>query len=339
MGFSLSDALGGPVSRYLRDIEWSSVLNLDEAEWSRLVTREIETNYPEHRFLAFYLVPLELVKAEEKGAVLILRDITHERENEEKVIESERMQAIMLLAAGVAHEIGNPLNSLGIHLQLLERELGNLRAKKKEELVDLVKVARQEVARLDMVINQFLQAIRPSGRLDCQKVALESLLQQTLEFMQREIEDRGVWVNVRADKDLPLAWADPTQIKQVFFNVIRNAMQAMPEGGLLGVRLASSDRFIKISFQDTGKGIAAKDFGRIFEPYHTTKDEGTGLGLMIVRRIMRDHGGEIEIDTREEQGLTITLSIPREDQRVRLLKAHRNGNGGGVEGTEGHHEE
>jgi PAS domain S-box-containing protein len=320
LGFSAEQAQGQPIRKYLREVEWDRVLDLDADEWSRVVSREIEITYPERRFLDFYIVPLRAVNAREKGAVLILRDVTRDRETESRTIESERLQAITLLAAGVAHEIGNPLNSLTIHLQLLERELANLTEADRAPLAELVAVSRREVERLDRIITQFLRALRPS-RPSFERASLKEILDETLQFLQHEIADRDVIVEVEAASDIPNALVDRGQIKQVFFNIIRNALQAMSRGGVLRIMLSSDDRFVAVSFKDTGPGIPADEIGSIFEPYFTTKHEGTGLGLMIVQRIVRDHGGEIEVHSEPNAGTTFTVFLPRDERRIRLLRA------------------
>lgn len=320
LGFSAEQSKGQFIGRYLREIEWNRVLDLDVDEWSRLVSREIEITYPEHRFLDFYIVPLRVVKPGEKGAVLILRDVTRERESESRTIESERLQAITLLAAGVAHEIGNPLNSLTIHLQLLDRELAGEGALDREAMKELVGVARREVERLDQIITQFLRALRPS-RPALERASLREILEEALGFLRHEIKDRDVLVEVDVPDDLPTALVDRAQIKQACFNVIRNAIQAMSHGGVLRITLSSDDRFVILAFTDTGPGIPADDLGAIFEPYFTTKSDGTGLGLMIVQRIVRDHGGEIEVHSEPNTGTTFTLYLPRDERRIRLLRA------------------
>jgi len=320
LGFSAAKAEGQPIGRYLREIEWERVLDLDEDEWSRLVSREIEIAYPEHRFLDFYIVPLRAVSEREHGAVLILRDVTRDRESETRTIESERLQAITLLAAGVAHEIGNPLNSLTIHLQLLERELAGSEALDREGMKELVSVSRREVERLDQIITQFLRALRPS-QPTLERASLREIVDQTLDFLRREIADRDVIVEVESAEELPLALVDRGQIKQACFNIIRNAIQAMAHGGVLRIELSSDDRFVILSFTDTGPGIPLDDFGSIFDPYFSTKSDGTGLGLMIVQRIVRDHGGELEVRTDPKAGTTFTLYLPRDERRIRLLRA------------------
>ena len=234
LGFSSDAVTGDSIQRYLREIEWDRVLKLDEKEWSRLVSREIEITYPEHRFLDFYVVPLAPETPGESGAVVILRDVTRDREHEAQTIESERLNALTLLAAGVAHEIGNPLNSLNIHLQLLEREMKNLPPAKMENLKELVDVSKKEVVRLDQIITQFLRAIRPT-QPNLERGSVVDVLRETLAFLKHEIKDRDVLVEVECPDDLPAVQLDANQIKQAFFNIIRNAIQAMPNGGMLKI--------------------------------------------------------------------------------------------------------
>ncbi len=319
LGMDETAAIGQPMSRWLREIEWRSLLRLDEKEWARLASREIEISYPQHRFLALYLAPLENPADGRLGAVMILRDVTQERDHAVEMVESERLNAILMLAAGVAHEIGNPLNSLGIHLQLLDRELRRLPDEAGAPLRELLDVAQGEIQRLDQILAQFLKAIRPSLP-NFERAALPAIVAATVETLAAEIHDRKVVVEVEPAEDLPAAWVDPGQVRQAFFNVIRNAIQAMSGGGVLRISFESSDRLVGAVFQDTGPGIPPGQMGDLFEPFRTTKANGHGMGLMIVQRIVRDHGGTVLVDSLPN-GARIQLNFQRDDQRVRLLAA------------------
>ncbi len=322
LGLNIDQAQGQAIGRYLREVEWDLVLDLDEKEWSRLMSREIEISYPEHRFLDFYVVPLSLVNRSEKGAVVILRDVTRERENQASTVESEKLQALTLLAAGVAHEIGNPLNSLNIHLQLMQRELRNVPSTERENMTELVDVAIQEVTRLDQIIHQFLRAVRPT-QPQLEACDIHVLIQETVKILNQEIKNRGILIETEFEDNTPELSVDRGQIKQALFNVIKNAMEAMSEGGLLKIQTYSEGRFVAVAIQDNGSGIMPDELGSIFEAYQTTKTEGNGLGLMIVQRIIREHGGQIEVDSRPGEGTTFILYLPHETPRMRLLKAHR----------------
>lgn len=289
-----------------------------------------------------YIMPIRIDEKKSRGAVVILRDITIEREKEIKTLKSERLNALTFLAAGVAHEIGNPLNSLHIHLQLLERELEKLPEQSRKSIEELVKIAAGEVTRLNAIITQFLKAIRPAPphRQSCK---IEDVLKETIDFMKPEIENRDVIIEVKEPEPIPIISVDRNQIKQAFFNIIKNALQAMTKGGVLTITLFSNDRALGISFKDNGQGMSAEQVGQLFRPHsradrpaynvmrnmagrQSAKPDGSGLGLFIVQRIIQDHGGEIEVYSQPKVGTTITILLPLDVRRVRLLKAPRKRN-------------
>ncbi len=323
LGMDDSAATGQPMKRFLPGIDWEQLVRLDEKEWARMASREIEISYPEHRFLTVYLAPLEDPKDGRTGVVMILRDVTQERDHAAEIVESERLNAILMLAAGVAHEIGNPLNSLAIHLQLMDRELRKLEGEEAGPLRELLDVARGEITRLDQILSQFLKAIRPSLP-NFERHSLPEIVEETLETLAAEIHNRKVVVEVEPPEGLSAAWVDRGQVRQAFFNVIRNAIQAMSGGGVLRISFVSSDRLVGVVFQDTGPGIPPGQMGELFEPFRTTKSNGTGMGLMIVQRIVRDHGGSVLVDSLPG-GMRIQLNFQRDDQRIRLLSAPASG--------------
>ncbi|HVU34486.1 MAG TPA: ATP-binding protein [Opitutaceae bacterium] len=293
----------------------------EEGGAAPVATREFELTYPEFRTVRLYIVPFH--QAGTGGGrrfAVILTDITKEKQTTEQRIESERTSSILLLAAGVAHELGNPLNSLTIHLQLIDRKLKRLRQNKDmDSLTDSVRICRDEVSRLDGIITNFLEAIRPRPP-DLAETDLNDVLDEVLRFQHRELADRGIAVEAETSGTVPRVMADRNQLKQVFFNLTKNAIEAMRPGGKLRIRSRADDDFVYLMFGDTGAGIKQEDLIRLFQPYYTTKVGGSGLGLMIAQRIMREHGGQIGIESKEGVGTVVTLQFPRKDRRVRMLQ-------------------
>jgi len=315
-GIAMESSLGKPLNEVVKGLDLSHLSATNE-----ILSRDLEVFYPENRLLNFYTVPLMNEDAHDEvvGRAIILRDITLNRRATEETIESERFSALTLLAAGVAHEIGNPLNSLDIHLQLMERRIRKLPDRARSQIEESVDVARREVARLDHIITQFLRAIRPQP-LSVRPESLNAIAEESVSFLEAEIEDRDILVEMDLDPALPPIPLDHDQLKQAFYNIIRNAFQAMKSGGILRIRSGSDETHQLISFADSGGGITADNITRVFEPYFTTKPGGSGLGLLIVRRIVRAHGGEVIMESAQGRGLTLTIRLPRADRRVRFLE-------------------
>lgn len=334
-GLEAADAIGKRLDERVRGLDWRSLTQSGEP-----LSRDTEIFYPENRFINFYIVPLMIesrdsgggigdsarpgstirATGQQVGHVMILRDITESRRTAQQTIESERFNALTLLAAGVAHEIGNPLNSLHIHLQLMERKAQELDHTAKAELQQSIDVARSEVRRLDSIVTQFLRAIRPSQpRLHPENV--NTIVEEAVRFFTPEIQDRDMVVEQELRADLPLLQLDREQMKQAFYNVIKNSLEAMRRHGTLRIRTDLDDRDVIVSFTDTGSGMSAENLSRVFEPYFTTKPSGTGLGLLIVRRIVREHGGELSIESTQGKGLTLTIRLPYVEKRIRMLEA------------------
>lgn len=326
IGLGTDELAGQVLWRLVPGLRPSLDTTLDEpGAAAPVVAREFELTYPEPRTVRLYMVPFRVTSGASGAAArrfaVILTDVTKDKQTTEARIENERTSSILLLAAGVAHELGNPLNSLTIHLQLIERKLKKLKATKDlEPLHESVRVCRGEVARLDGIISNFLEAIRPQPP-NLSETNLNDVLAEVLRFQHREIADRGIAVEAEVPGELPPVMADRNQLKQVFFNITKNAMEAMGEGGKLRIKARADDDWVYLLFGDTGSGIKQEDIARLFQPYHTTKAGGHGLGLMIAQRIMREHGGQVGIESKEGVGTVVTLTFPRKDRRVRMLQS------------------
>jgi two-component system, sporulation sensor kinase E len=321
LGLRPEQALGDSVEKYVRDLDWPKILREQQ-----VVSRDLEITYPDARYLSCYVVPLDRPEESPLGFALILHDLTERRERTRETIESEKINALTQLAAGVAHELGNPLNSLHIHFQLLERDIQKLAKGKGKKIQESLHVVRSEIERLDTIIDQFLKAVR-SEPLERQPERINRLLEESIEFLQPEIRDRDLLVELELAEGMAPVALDAGRIKQAFYNLIKNAVQASRTGGILRITTEQNDLWQIITFEDNGSGVAPENVTRIFDPYFTTKKSGSGLGLLIVRRIVREHGGELSMESHEGKGTTVRIFLPLIERRVRLLPSGEENHG------------
>ena len=315
-GFDGKKARGRPVRHLLPDWDWDNLLTPsgEGKGWTRQASCEIEVTYPEHRILEIQSTPSPT------GTLLLVRDVTLARAQEESARESSRTDAVRDLAAGVAHEIGNPLNAISLNLQLLGREF---RREPDEErrarLLHDISTAQNEVKRLEGIIKGFLSALRPA-KLNLVPGSLVDPLTATLDAMKAQFEDRRIKTQLSLPSALPTVLVDRAQMEQVFFNLVKNALEAMKDGGSLEIEVDADDRDVHVVIRDNGSGMDAATLAHIFEPYQTSKEQGSGLGLMLSRRIVHAHGGEIDVESKPGAGTAFTVRIPRLEKRVRRLK-------------------
>ena len=305
--------------------EIARALGMDRTNdsYPEVVVREMQISYPELRQLRIYAVPIERsgtqeAEGDKASLAVVMTDFTEELDDLNAKIESEKVSSIMDLAAGVAHELGNPLNSINIHLQLLQRNLKGMEqdTKTQKSLHSCIK----EVKRLDGIISHFLKAIRPSDP-DFKKINLLKIVEETVLLREKELNAKKISVRMEAGVREPMIHADAEQIKQVFFNVIGNAVDAVGESSTIRIVTGIDDHYVFAKIVDQGSGIKKEDISRVFEPYFTTKKSGHGIGMMIVHRIMRDHRGEVGIDSKEGSGTIVTLNFPRKSARRTLLES------------------
>ena len=315
-GFDGAKAKGRPVRHLLPDWDWDNLLapSGEGRGWTRQASCELEVTYPEHRILEIQSTPSA------NGTVLLVRDVTLARAREESARETSRTDAVRDLAAGVAHEIGNPLNAISLNLQLLAREFRREPDEdRRARLLHDIATSQNEVKRLEGIIKGFLSALRPA-KLNLVPGSLVDPLTDTLDALKAQFEDRRIQTQLNLPSALPTVLVDRAQMEQVFFNLIKNALEAMKDGGDLDIEVGADDRDVHVVIRDNGSGMDAATLAHIFEPYKTSKEHGSGLGLMLSRRIVHAHGGEIDVESKPGAGTAFTVRIPRLEKRVRRLK-------------------
>ena len=275
-----------------------------ELPLGRASRREIAVTYPAARMLEVQTIPFE------RETIVYLRDITAERERTEEELRAGATKAVCDLAAGVAHEIGNPLNAISMSLQLLKRDPTD---------TETIDTCMNQVKRLDGIIREFLSAIRPQ-RPNLMPGSLADPLKSCLATLKQQFEDRRIKVTLDIPAALPNVALDANQMEQVFFNILKNALEAMRDDGSVAITLDADDREVSVSFRDSGVGMTEEQLAHLFEPYRTTKEKGTGLGLMVSKRIVTEHGGTIAAESAPEAGTTFTVTLPRLERRIRALK-------------------
>lgn len=327
LGVDESEAEDALLTHLLPQVDWDRIRQMDTEGGSAVIRQEFELDPPRDGFYRLYAAPFDGDSVGGAGVMLILHDATEARRRTTEEVETERTRALALLAASVAHEVGNPLNALHIHLQLMERELQRIQEAAKgkktvlahaDKINGYLSVALGEISRLDYIITGFLQKMRPSPPR-FESASLNEVIRETLSVLKPELDDRNLVVRRKLDDQLPLGRFDPAQIKQLLLNLIKNAMQAMTKQGTLALATGSSKQDIWMSVTDTGSGIPADRLSQIFEPFYSTKKKGTGLGLMIVDRILRDHRGRVEIQSVVGKGTTFTIWLPRSDRSILML--------------------
>jgi len=262
-------------------------------------------------------VPLEVIgtilkneTGDQLGWIILFRDLTEIQHLKKEVARSRHLASIGTLAAGVAHEIRNPLSSIkGFATYFKERY------RDVPEDLSTAEIMIQEVERLNRVIGQLLEFARPMT-VQKESISLERLVKHSLKLIEGDAHAKGVGIAFQSATVPHEAWIDTDRITQVLLNLYLNAIEAMEQGGVLTIGLdldENSDRF-RITVSDTGKGIPKKDLPNLFDPYFTTRSSGTGLGLAIVHKIVESHGGEIRVETTPGTGTTITVLLPSKDR-------------------------
>ena len=237
------------------------------------------------------------------------RHIKKMKEMEDRIQLAERLSSLGHLAAGVAHEIRNPLNAIGMGLQRLKREFLPQDESRKEEYLSFTELILKEIRRVNEIIQQFLTLSRPF-HLDLRISSLQELLKNLITLFQEEASSQGIDLQTEMDSDLPLIKMDNERLTQAFINIMKNGMQAMGRGGILRIETHSLNDYVEVVISDSGSGIPPDQMEKIFNYYYTTKETGVGLGLPIAHRIIEAHGGQLKVESRVGFGTKVTVVLP-----------------------------
>jgi len=277
---------------------------LDQGEI--ITEREMECPFAENRVVPVSVSATHIMNEEGKflGQILILRDLSEIRRLQDKVQRQEKLAAMGGLAAGVAHEVRNPLSSIKALATFFAGQF-----EEGSEAQEAAKVMVQEVDRLNRVITELLEFSRPTD-LKRQPSDIGLLISRSIQLVQQDAANKNIDFEVNAEDDICHPWVDPDRLSQCLLNLYLNAIQAMENGGTLKVKCTMDEtENLEISISDTGRGISPDQLKKIFDPYFTTKNKGTGLGLAIVHKIIEAHGGHIEVHSAIDEGTTISIRI------------------------------
>lgn len=307
---------------YLQSV-WEYIQNKDIANFIKnTITSEetiIERDFPievknKYRIISVSVMPL-VQRGQIRGTVIYSEDVTEKRKNESKLKRAENLASLTTLAAGVAHEIKNPLGAMSIHMQLLKKALGD---NTNSKIRGYLEVIDEEIDRLNKIVVDFLFAVRPMN-IEPIWDDLNDLLQEIIEFIKPEIEQNGIDLRILLNKNIPMIFMDRRFIKQAVINLVKNSIAATPKGGYILFTTDVTDDGVQFIVADSGHGIPSEYINKIFEPYFTTKENGTGLGLTLTYKIIKEHNGDISVISDPSKGTKFIITLPVPQHELYLL--------------------
>ena len=314
-----------PLSKYLSETETGKIiLELIKENDSNTKLLKDEDN---KRILQINIFPLG-ESGRIIGTLIKAFDITQTYENSQKLKRAEQLASLTTLAAGVAHEIKNPLGSISIYIQLIEKIIKKNIDNYSQcflELKDYCAIIKEEIGRLEDTINSFLFSVRKL-ELNLEEININSLILSTIDFLKYEIENNNINIEIKFDKDNLILRIDERYIKQSLINIIQNAIDSILEKNEknykkeIQIKLKTIDNYALIIVKDNGIGIKEDMLPKIFEPYFTTKRHGTGLGLTNVARIIEAHNGNINIESEYNKGDEVIIKLPLLQENQKFLK-------------------
>lgn len=317
LGRTEEELVGASISRtgLFTPEQWLTAAAASE-QTGRMRSEVEVTRGGETRFVGFSISRLTDSFGQQRGYIVVFQDLTRWRRMQEELRIKDRMVAVGELAAGLAHEIGNPLAAISGSVQMLSSSINGDPAQRK-----LIEILLKESHRLDRTIKGFLRFARPRERTSV-SFDIARLLAENVELLRNseEVSDRHRLL-VELQPASARLFADPDQVSQIFWNLARNALRAMPDGGTLRVAGHLGEEWYRIQVIDTGHGMTEEQRTNLFHPFQSFFDGGTGIGMAIVYRIVQDHGGRLRVDSRPGAGTTITVELPTAGASVTLVSA------------------
>ena len=308
----------------IEDEDISSFIKKCATERKLNANQDFTVNSLEDRARIISVTIQSLVKNKHcAGFIIRVDDVTEIRSQEVLMRRMENLTSLTSLAASVAHEIKNPLGSISIHIQLIQKAIGKAREKDglipNEKFVErYLDIVNEEIDRLNKIIVDFLFAVRPIS-MEVETVNLKKLLENFIEFIKPEIENKKLNLETKFETNIPDLLLDSKLLKQVLINLAQNSIAAMEEGGIINISAFTKNDSVILCFADSGLGMDKETLNRIFEPYYTTKVTGTGLGLTMVYKIIKEFGGNIDVKSEVGKGTIFTISLPIPQKETRLL--------------------
>jgi PAS domain S-box-containing protein len=301
----------------MQDREIAAFFRRSLSSLDKVIDREFTLTEGFVRTLALTVMPL-VRQGSIQGNVIHIEDVSEKRAKEARLRRAESLAALTTLTAGVAHEIKNPLASIGIHIELIRKTIGGRQTVSAAKVSENLEVIKEEVERLNRIVVDFLFAVRPMNA-ELQLEDPNPLVRELLEFLRFELEQAGIRVEVELLEPSPHFRLDAKYLKQALLNIVKNAIAAMPDGGTLRVATQRKGNTLQLKVSDTGVGIPEENLDKIFEPYFTTREFGSGLGLTLVYKIIKEHQGEVAVSSKPGEGTTVSLSFPIPQKEKRLI--------------------
>ncbi|MDR1211009.1 MAG: PAS domain S-box protein [Spirochaetaceae bacterium] len=313
---------GQPVWASVRDDTIAEFLEHTLRNGDKALDREFTVEIKGiRRLLSVSVLPL-VKDGHVTGSLVHVQEITERKTREARLRRAENLASLTTLAAGVAHEIKNPLGSISIHIQLIQKAIKKLPRNQRGVLDKYLSVVNEEIDRLNHIVVDFLFAVRPMN-IEVREGDINALIQDLVDFVRFELEAAHIETRLDLAGDLASIEFDERYMKQALLNLIKNAMAAMDSGGVLSIKTEASESEVYIHISDTGVGIPEENLSKIFEPYYTTKESGSGLGLTLVFKIIKEHQGEITVNSKEGKGTSFQITLPLPRTTTRLISYTR----------------